>query len=234
MIHQLIFAAPKPNMTIQAFQDYWVNVHAVNYASKIPQIKKYLVDTRIPFEGDLGTPLLPYQGVAEIWIELEDQIASLQSKEFLQGARLDEPNWAAFWMTFVMDTSTHVIIEETALTSKPSRIKLLILLKRKSGIPLENFRQYHLKVHAPIVSKLQGLRRYQQCHTVDGAYVIGESAWFDGAELLWFDDITTLKQAIASEQFQTHIKASLDNFVNPQYIFSMVTEEHWIIGSEAD
>jgi EthD domain len=41
MIHQLIFAHPKPGMSEKDFQDYWVNVHAVNYASKIPQIKKY-------------------------------------------------------------------------------------------------------------------------------------------------------------------------------------------------
>ena len=48
MIHQLIFAHPKPGMSEQEFQDYWVDVHAVQYASKIPQIRKYLIDTRIP------------------------------------------------------------------------------------------------------------------------------------------------------------------------------------------
>ena len=50
MIHQFIFAAPKPGMTESEFQDYWVNVHAVKYASKIPQIKQYSVSTRMPME----------------------------------------------------------------------------------------------------------------------------------------------------------------------------------------
>jgi hypothetical protein len=52
MIHQLIFAYPRPGMSEADFQDYWLNKHAVNFASKIPQIRKYLVDTRIALPGE--------------------------------------------------------------------------------------------------------------------------------------------------------------------------------------
>ena len=38
VIHQFIFAYPRPGMTEAEFQRYWVEGHAVNYASKIPQI----------------------------------------------------------------------------------------------------------------------------------------------------------------------------------------------------
>ena len=41
MIHQHIWASPKPGMTEQQFQDYWLNYHAVNFAAKIPQILAY-------------------------------------------------------------------------------------------------------------------------------------------------------------------------------------------------
>jgi uncharacterized protein (TIGR02118 family) len=232
MIHQLIFAAPKPGMTAEEFQDYWVNVHAVKYASKITQIKKYMIDTRILFAGDFGQPLLPHQGVAEIWIEPEDQIASLQSKEFLEGARLDEPNWAAFWQTFVIDTNAHEIIAGPPLSKNQDWVKMIILHKRIPGIPLDNYRQYALKAHAPVMSDLPGLRRYLQCHTVDGYYVIGESACFDGAEIIWFDSKEALAESLASEQFQK-VKASWNNFVNPKYLFSLTAEEHWIIGPDA-
>ncbi|MGB5687361.1 MAG: EthD family reductase [Candidatus Electrothrix sp.] len=232
MIHQLIFAAPKPGMTAEEFQDYWVNVHAVKYASKIAQIKRYMIDTRIPFAGDLGQPLLPHQGVAEIWINPEDQIASLQSKEFLQGARLDEPNWAAFWQTFVIDTNAHEIIAGPSLSKEQTWIKVIILHKRIPGIPLENYRQYGLKAHAPVMSELPGLQRYLQCHTVDGYYMIGEAACFDGAEIIWFSNVDALKEALVSKQF-CKVKTSWNNFINPKYIFSMTAEEHWIIGPDA-
>ncbi len=233
MIHQLIFAGPKPGMTVQEFQNYWVNVHAVKYASKIPQIKRYLIDTRIPFDGDMGTPKLPHEGVAEIWLEgEEEQLASLQSKEFLEGARLDEPKWAAFWLTFGLDTTAHLIVEGPPLTKDPTWIKLLILLKRKPGVPLENFRQYSLKVHAPVVAELPGLKRYLQCHTRDGSYVFGEAS-FDGVEQLWFDNVDALRKALDSVQFQEKVKASLDSFVDLKYIFTLVTRENWIIGPES-
>ncbi|NJP08001.1 MAG: EthD family reductase [Chloroflexaceae bacterium] len=232
MIHQIIFAAPKPGMTTKEFQDYWINVHAANYASKIPQIKRYLIDARIPFDGDIGNPILPHQGVAEIWLpNEEEQLASLQTEEFLQGARLDEPNWAAFWMTFLIDTTAHVIIEGPPLTQDPTWIKMILLYKRTPGIPLENFRQYGLNVHAPRFAELPGLRRYLQCHTKDGFYVIGESAAFDAAEFLWFDNTDALQQAMNSQQFKD-AWAGLDAFVNPQYRFSIVAQENWIIGPE--
>ena len=57
MIHQLIFAAPKPGMTVAEFQDYWVDVHAVKFASKIPQIRKYLIDTTIQIDDDTNARL---------------------------------------------------------------------------------------------------------------------------------------------------------------------------------
>jgi uncharacterized protein (TIGR02118 family) len=232
VIHQLIFAGPKPGMTAEAFQDYWVNVHAAKYASKIKQIKRYLIDTRVPFAGDLGTPSLPHQGVAEIWLQNEEeQLASLQSPEFLEGARLDEPNWAAVWLTFVLDTTAHVILDQLPPTRTPTGVKALLLLKRKPGIPLQTFRQYGLRVHAPIVRELPGLRRYLQCHTRDGFYVFGE-AGFDAVEQLWFDDLQALEAAWHSRLFTTDVQCGLENFVDEKHLFSIVAREHWIIGPD--
>ena len=233
MIHQLIFAAPRPGMTAKEFQDYWVDVHAVKYAGKITQIRRYMIDTRVPFAGDLGAPQLPHQGVAEIWLKNEEeQLASLQSEEFVQGARLDEPNWAAFWLSFVLDTTAHVVVEGPPPAREPTGVKLLMLLKRKPGVPLENFRRFALGVHGPVVAELPGLRRYLQCHTRDGFYVFGE-AGFDGVEQLWFDDVDAVERALGSKHFREEVKASLEAFVDPRYVFSLVAREHWIIGPEA-
>lgn len=152
MIHQFILAAPKPGMTAQEFQDYWVNVHAVKFASKIPQIRKYLIDCRIPFAGDLGTPALPHQGIAEIWLANgEEQVASLQTEEFLQGARLDEPNWAAFWQSMVIDTTAHEIVPGPA-EAAPGRVKLTVLLKRAPGLDLADYRARTLGEYAQVVA----------------------------------------------------------------------------------
>src|SRR5215475_7818573 len=109
-IHQYIFAGPKPGLSAEAFQSYWVNFHAVDFAAKIPQIRRYLVATRENVEAPRQIDF--FQGIAEIWLENdEEQIASMLTPEFLQGARTDEPRWAAFWQTFVLDTESTVVKE---------------------------------------------------------------------------------------------------------------------------
>ena len=233
MIHQFIFGAPKPGWTAKEFQDYWLNVHAVKFASKIPQIKRYLIDSRIPFDGDLGDPALPHQGIAEIWLENEqEQLASLQTPEFLEGARKDEPNWAAFWSAIVLDTTAHTVFAGPPPTSRhPDWIKLTVLLKRKPGLSLAEYRQRALGSYAPVANKLPGLRRYLQCHTRDGAYVFGEAP-FDSIEQLWFDDVDALRAALAGPHFTTRVKPALDELVDPKYVFSMVAREDWVIAPE--
>ena len=85
MIHQLIFAHPKPGMSEHDFQDYWLNYHGPKLASKIPQIRRYMIDSRIPFGPEPDDPL--FSGVAEIWLENEEtSAASLQTPELLARA----------------------------------------------------------------------------------------------------------------------------------------------------
>ena len=230
MIHQLIFAHPKPGMSEKDFQDYWKNVHAIKYASKIPQIKRYMIDSRIPFGPEPEDPL--WSGVAEIWLENEEeQLASLQSKEFLQGAKLDEPNWAAFWRTVALDTTAHTLLEGPPLKRDSKMVKLFILTKRKAGMPLADFRQKMLESHAPNVLELPGLRRYLQCHVRDGFYAIGE-ALLDCVSQLWFDDIEALEKAYKSPEYENGVKPDFANLFEPKYIHTMVTDETWIIGPE--
>ena len=230
MIHQQIFACPKPGMTEEEFQRYWVEEHAVKYASKIPQIRKYMVCTRAAVRHQERK--LPFSGVAEIWLKNEkEQLDSLQTPEFLQGARLDEPRWAAFWATLVLDTDAHVLVEGPALTSNPSWTKLFVLMKRKPGMPLEEFREYAIQTHAPLVKEIPGLRRYLQCHTRDSYYAMGESR-FDAISQLWFDNAETIEQTITSPLYRDTILADLKQFTDPKYLMTMAANEHWIIGPE--
>jgi hypothetical protein len=231
MIHQFILAAPKPGMTNGEFQDYWVNQHAVRFASRIPQIRRYLVDTRIETDWDRGDPRLPHQGMAEIWLANDqEQLASLQTREFLDGARRDEPNWAAFWLTIVVDTDPHEIVAGPGLTA--GGVKVTTLLKRRPGLSLADYRRRTLDWYAPLVSELPGVRRHLHCHTRDGFYVFGEAS-FDSVEQLWFDDLHAARAALTSEEHTVKLRAAAEEIVDPRYIFSLTSREHWIIGPEA-
>jgi uncharacterized protein (TIGR02118 family) len=226
MIHQFIFAAPRPGMTEAEFQRYWLQVHAPQYASKILQIRKYCVDTRVSLPEESGEPL--WSGVAEIWLQNEkEQIESLQSKEFLEGARRDEPNWAAFWRTVVLDTTAHILLSEASEAYENGMFKLLVLSKRKEGLPLEGFRACFLGPHATRVATLPGLYRYSQGHVRDSFYTIGEAV-LDCVEQLWFDSLDAASTALHFVQSGGDYQL----FVQESYLHTMLVQEHWIIGPE--
>jgi len=229
MIHQFIFAAPKPGMSEAAFQDYWLNNHAVNFASKIPQIKKYKLDLRVPTEIDEGDPL--YGGIAEIWLNNdEEQIASLQTPEFLQGARLDEPNWAAFWKTLVLDTELAFdSMSDHGITPKPG-IKAIIISKRKNGLELDAFRTMVMDSHLVHLKGIPNLKRVTINFVRDSWYFLGEPS-FDMIITMWFDGIPAMVEALRSKPYKncTNNEAGI---VNSKYRFSFFVDEHWIIGPE--
>ncbi|MYV40970.1 EthD family reductase [Streptomyces sp. SID1328] len=228
MIHQLIFAAPKPGMTEEEFHRYWVEEHAVRFASKIPQIRKYAVDTTLDVDG-AGEPL--WSGIAEIWLQNEEeQLASLQTTEFLQGARLDEPNWAAFWRTVVLDTDTEVVVPGEPEDTVQPGVKLVMLAKRREGMSREEFRRHNRTSHAPLAARIPGLTRYYQSFTRDSWYGISEPP-FDAAYHLWFDSPTILEAALKSAQFAA-VEADFKDFVNEQYLHTMAVREHWVLGPE--
>ncbi|MBK5957322.1 ethyl tert-butyl ether degradation protein EthD [Rhodoplanes elegans] len=229
MIHQFIFASPKPGMTEAAFQRYWVEEHAVRYASRIAQIRKYKVDTRVARPGDSAEPL--WSGVAEIWLANEtEQLASLQSPEFIDGARADEPRWAAFWRTLALDTTAHLLLPGPAEARDTTLALLLVLTKRREGLPLGDFRSHMLGTHAALAAALPGLRRYQQGHVRDGAYAIGEAP-LDCVEQLWFDDRDA---ALAAETSIEGAMLASDwrRCAEPRFLHRLVVREHWIIGPE--
>ena len=227
MIHQFIFANPKPGMSVQEFQNYWVNIHAVQYASKIKQIKKYMIDTVIPILGQEPK----FQGIAEIWIHPEEQLESLQSSEFLNGARLDEPNWAAFWMTLCLDTNPTILLEGPPLSKNQSWVKETIVVKRNLGIPLEIFRTHLLQVYGPMLLELPDVRRCLIGTTVDGFYGLGEAV-FDAVIQLWYDTTAGMEQVVNSRHFQNRIKSVANQLFDPAHRFMLAANENWIIGPE--
>jgi uncharacterized protein (TIGR02118 family) len=231
MLHQFIFAAPKPGMSEADFQDYWVHRHAVDFASKIPGIRLYCVDTRLPGGPQTEPPL--FGGCAEIWLDDADAlVAALRSRELIEGARADEPNWAAFWQTIAMNTETVPVIEGPPFAIGALPVKVMLMLKRKPGMALDAFRSYSLESHAPGMTALPGLRRYHQCLTPEMFYAVAETP-LDAVHLLWFDDQAAAAAALASPAFRDGFEADAPNFLDTRYLHRMIVSENWVTGPDA-
>ncbi|MCX5893808.1 MAG: EthD domain-containing protein [Deltaproteobacteria bacterium] len=225
MIHQFIFAGPKPGLTAEAFQSYWVNVHAVDFAAKIPQLRQYLVALRVHVPYPREVPF--FEGVAEIWFAGEaEQIASLQSPEFLNGARADEPRWAAFWQSLVLDTDPRLIRGDR--DSADEFVKIYVLLKRSPAMALGEFQaQLTADDHCAAVAGLPQLRRHLIGLARPGLYGLGEPR-FDAVEVWSFRDVSAAQAALADEAGSAVVR-SWSKFTDPRYLFTMVAREHWII-----
>jgi EthD domain len=216
VIHQYIFAGPKPGLSAGAFQSYWLNFHAVDYAAKIPQIRRYLVATREKVE--IPRPMPFFEGIAEIWLQNEEeQIASLQTPEFLHGAREDEPRWAAFWQTFVLDTESKVLKECDVPRSE--FVNAYVLVKRKPQTELNEFDSAIRQQAAPAVTN-SAIKRCTVGLARKSLYGFGEPR-FDAIVVWSFDTTAEAVAALAD----THAWALADE----RYVFAMVAREHWVI-----
>lgn len=227
MIHQHIFATPKPGMTPEAFQAYWLDVHAPKFASKIEQIKRYKIDVRLPYSLD---PRPIWHGVAEIWLRNEaEQIASLQSPEFIDGARADEPEWAAFWATVGLDCKTESI--KFAADRPRDAVKLVVLYRRTRGLTLGAFRDAQRLRSRDAVDGERAILAHDLAFARDGLYTVGEPS-FDAIGHYWFENHE------AAEAFALEGKGDLvlprdGEVIDPDQMFPMLTREHWVIGPEA-
>jgi hypothetical protein len=232
MIHQLIFASPRPGMSEAEFQDYWRYVHAVQFAAKIPQIRKYKVNSRIDVPGqdrEIG-----YSGVAEIWIANEqDQIDSLKTPEYLLGARLDEPNWAASWLTLVLDTDAHVVVEGSEGNKEVPEYKLMLLIKKKRELSLDSFRASLKGDFSDKAKQLPGLTRFLIGTTRDRFYSDGAEPGFDAAVHLCANSLLELKGMYSNPYFHDSIYPQLTAIANPTGILSIGVRSEWIIGPDA-
>lgn len=224
MIHQFIFAAPKPGLSAEAFQSYWVNFHAVEFAAKIPQIQQYLVATRVRVPSPCEVP--SFEGVAEIWLASEEeQLASMQTPEFLQGARLDEPRWAAFWQTLVLDTDP--VVTQACQRLAEGSTKVYVLLKRRPGMELDEFRDSLVDAQEGSATRLPCLEGSLVGLARRALYSLGEPR-FDAVEVWWFRAPQGVRDAFTSEEF-LRTQAAWHRLVDERYLFTFVGQEHWII-----
>lgn len=227
MIHRFIFVKRKPGMELDAFFHYWKDVHAVQYGQKIQQARRYLIDTRVPDVAEEKEPV--FDGAAEVWMDdIGAAMEFIQSREYIEGSRRDEPNFLAFWLMTAVDVDDHDIIPGE-YQANPTGVKLIVTIKRRTGMTLPEFRRHVVEVAAPRIAKLPGIRRYSVGTVTDMFYGLGEAPW-DAVATLWFDDLETYRAALASPLTMEHVVEPMAEYADPRYTQTILTQESWVIG----
>ena len=123
-----------------------------------------------------------------------------------------------------MATRDHVIVEGP---SGGQLVKGVYQLRRMDGMSLAEFRQYWLKVHGSLGSKLPGLRRYVQSHLIDEAYLYANPS-YDGVAQLWFDNADAMRAAFESPAGKA-LAADGPKFIDTSALRYFVAQEHVVI-----
>jgi len=113
-------------------------------------------------------------------------------------------------------------------------LKVIVLLHRREGMSVEEFRRYWRESHAPLLLQLPGLQRlvfnYGQSDETGGA------APYDGISEDWFESAEAMRIAFTSPVGQA-IATDAPNFLDLSKIRTIVVEEDEVeipIGAAVD
>jgi uncharacterized protein (TIGR02118 family) len=90
-------------------------------------------------------------------------------------------------------------------------IKLIGGITRKDGMTVEQFQFHWRDVHAPLIARTPGLRRYIQAHATPETYDAQPPA-YDGLAEAWFDSLEAFDAAVATAEWLAAV-ADAPNFI---------------------
>ncbi|MBI4628364.1 MAG: EthD family reductase [Candidatus Rokubacteria bacterium] len=103
-------------------------------------------------------------------------------------------------------------------------VKALSFFKRRAGMSVEDFQAYWRGTHPAAVTRLPGVRRYVQSHTLPGGYRKGEPV-YDGIAEVWFDDTAAMRVLAATPEYAA-VQADEARFIERSTMGLIVTEDH--------
>lgn len=99
-------------------------------------------------------------------------------------------------------------------------VKLVFALRRRPELTREQFQQYWLDEHGPLVrsfADVLGIRRYVQVHTLpDSAHAAVRASRdapepYDGVAELWYDSLDAIADAVRTDEGRAASRALLED-----------------------
>ncbi len=222
MIKIIYFFKRRPGMSVEDFQAHWRTTHA-DIIVALPGIRRYVQNHVLPSAYRKGEPA--FDGVAESWFDDSGALKALAATPQYAAVRADEPQF--------IDGATmgSIITEEHVLKDGPAPaggIKTVDFVTHKPGMPLDAFFEYWRKDHGALGAAAPAARRYVQSHTRRSIYAAGRTPAFDGAAMMWFDDMNALRAAAATPEFE-RLRAAVATFVARDKSPSLLTTEQVVL-----
>ena len=108
-------------------------------------------------------------------------------------------------------------------------VKRFVILRRRPGMAVEEFRKYWRDTHGPLIARLPGLRRYIQYH-VASEEADGTVAPIDGIAELWFDSPDAQRRAYETPEYQAVVDDEPNLFeMNTHSVHPVMTEDTVVV-----
>jgi len=110
-------------------------------------------------------------------------------------------------------------------------VKVVVMLKRKRGMDVQELHRYWKDVHGPLVlgvpELMRHFRKYVQSHAIDAGLsdTPGGSGPYDGVAELWADNLDEVKKAFAEPRYLEIVRPDEHKFLDLASCIFMVTEE---------
>lgn len=108
-------------------------------------------------------------------------------------------------------------------------LKLSIMIQRRPGLTLEQFRAHWKDIHGPLFSSQpavkQYVKKYVQVHSTGESLDQFPVAPFDGIAEIWFDQMEDINQVFGTENYFNIIAPDEAEFIDRDSIL-------WVYGTE--
>lgn len=140
----------RADLSVEQFQAYWRTTHGP-IVSCIPGIQRYVQSHPLP--GGYRKGLLPYDGVAEIWVEDQDVWRRFPQHEAFHAAKRDEPNVIEISSRIELVVDEVIVIDAAA---PANAIKSLSFVRFRDDLSVEEGQSYWRTTHGPSPPRFRG------------------------------------------------------------------------------
>lgn len=106
-------------------------------------------------------------------------------------------------------------------------VKMIITLRRREGMSIEDFRNYRRDVHAPLLFAIPEADRYIRRFVVSYPVPAPEFSEpsYDAVIEAWFDSVDDMNALYLSENFRAQVDPDHSNFIDMAQVGRIVSEE---------
>jgi uncharacterized protein (TIGR02118 family) len=120
-------------------------------------------------------------------------------------------DWPTHHRSSSVTAEEHVVLDGQ---TTPGMVKAVYMVAKRPGLSVDQFQQHWLTAHGALVARVPGLRRYVQNHAVRGGYGTLPMT-HDGFAELWFDDLSSLQQAVTTPEWKAAAEDARTLFADP-------------------